>query len=138
MGIPELIKALRRNMVETGNLVCLGCGHEHSCSTRGCAIMREAADSLERLNDFEHSQLALVRAENTTLKAELNRRAAPENKPLTLEQLRGMDGEPVYMVYAGNTYDGWRLSGDAQDYVYDVQNRGATAYARKPEAGEKG
>lgn len=66
------------------------------------------------------------------------RRAALENKPLTLEQLRGMDGEPVYMVYAGNTYDGWRLSGDAQDYVYDVQNRGATAYARKPEAGEKG
>ena len=29
-------------------------------------------------------------------KAERNRRPAPENKPLTLEQLRQMDGEPVW------------------------------------------
>lgn len=29
---------------------------------------------------------------------EFNRRPAPENKPLTLEQLRQMDGEPVAVV----------------------------------------
>lgn len=42
----ELIKAMRRLKVETGSLVCLGCGHEHNCSTRGCAIIREAIDRL--------------------------------------------------------------------------------------------
>lgn len=42
----ELIQHLRRNMVETGSLVCLGCGRENSCSTRGCRILREAADQL--------------------------------------------------------------------------------------------
>lgn len=31
----------------------------------------------------------------------LNRRPAPENKPLTLEQLRQMDGEPVKVVEDG-------------------------------------
>lgn len=45
----ELINALRHLLVETGSLACLGCGHEHSCSTRGCAIIRKAADRLEKL-----------------------------------------------------------------------------------------
>lgn len=34
----ELLKALKRLKVETGSLVCLGCGHEHNCSVHGCAI----------------------------------------------------------------------------------------------------
>lgn len=38
----ELITALERLKVETGSLACLGCGYEHSCSTHGCAIIREA------------------------------------------------------------------------------------------------
>lgn len=38
----ELIKALNRGIVETGSLMCLGCGYEHSCGVHGCAIMREA------------------------------------------------------------------------------------------------
>lgn len=49
MEIPELVKALRRNMVETGSLVCFACGHEHNCSTHGCAILRAAADALESI-----------------------------------------------------------------------------------------
>jgi len=28
-----------------------------------------------------------------------NRRAAPENKPLTLDELQGMDGEPVWIAW---------------------------------------
>lgn len=40
----ELIEALRRLKVETGSLACLGCGHEHNCSTQGCAILREAVE----------------------------------------------------------------------------------------------
>lgn len=47
---PErLIAALRQMKVETGSLVCLGCGHEHDCSVHGCAILREAAEELEAL-----------------------------------------------------------------------------------------
>ena len=44
----ELVAALRGMQAETGSLVCLGCGHEHNCSTRGCAIIRAAADMLEK------------------------------------------------------------------------------------------
>ncbi|MEG2678575.1 MAG: hypothetical protein RR949_01480 [Oscillospiraceae bacterium] len=45
----DLIKALRSNCVETGSMVCLGCGYEHNCGIIGCAILRAAADRLEEL-----------------------------------------------------------------------------------------
>jgi len=43
----ELIKALGRLKIETGSIVCLGCGHEHNCGTQGCAIIRAAVEELE-------------------------------------------------------------------------------------------
>lgn len=49
MTRPELIRALRRMKAETGSLVCLGCGHEHNCDIQGCAIIRAAAEELERI-----------------------------------------------------------------------------------------
>ena len=42
----QLIDALRRMQVETGSLVCLGCGQEHNCGVHGCAIIREAVEAL--------------------------------------------------------------------------------------------
>lgn len=66
----ELIQALRCNMVETGSLVCLGCGREHSCSTRGCAILREAADAIE-------AQAAQLSERDAEI-ARLNARAAED------------------------------------------------------------
>lgn len=36
-----LLDALRNLKVQTGSLVCLGCGHERNCSTKGCAILRK-------------------------------------------------------------------------------------------------
>ena len=39
----DLIQALKRIMVQTGGLICLGCGHEHNCGVHGCAVIREAA-----------------------------------------------------------------------------------------------
>ena len=42
----ELIQALDRLKVQTGSLACLGCGYEHNCSTKGCQILREAAEQL--------------------------------------------------------------------------------------------
>ena len=50
MKLTELVDALNRMKVQTGSIVCLGCGHENSCSTRGCAILRKAAAELELLN----------------------------------------------------------------------------------------
>ena len=46
MKTPELIKALQQLKVQTGSLVCLGCGHEHNCGVHGCALLREAAAQL--------------------------------------------------------------------------------------------
>ena len=45
----ELITALKRMMVETGSLICMGCGYEHNCGIHGCAIIREAAVRLEKM-----------------------------------------------------------------------------------------
>lgn len=44
----ELLAALRRLKVETGSLVCVGCGYEHNCSIHGCRILRETVAWLER------------------------------------------------------------------------------------------
>ncbi|MBE6723282.1 MAG: DUF551 domain-containing protein, partial [Ruminococcaceae bacterium] len=70
LTVEELVGALRRNMVETGSLVCLGCGHEHNCSTHGCAIMRAAVNTLESLiaeRDGYREQLSAALAENMRL-----------------------------------------------------------------------
>ena len=45
----EIVKWLRSKKVETGSLLCLGCGHEHNCGIHGCAVMRAAADAIENL-----------------------------------------------------------------------------------------
>lgn len=47
MSDSDLIYGLRRIKVETGSLVCLGCGHEHNCSTHGCALINAAIARLE-------------------------------------------------------------------------------------------
>lgn len=60
MKTKDMIASLKRMKVQTGSLVCLGCGHEHNCGIRGCAIMREAAERLEELcmeRDLMHKQL---------------------------------------------------------------------------------
>lgn len=42
----EIVKWLRSKKVETGSLLCLGCGYEHNCGIHGCAAMRAAADAM--------------------------------------------------------------------------------------------
>lgn len=51
MRTEDILAALRRLKVETGSLVCLGCGREHDCGIHGCRIAREAADLIEKLTD---------------------------------------------------------------------------------------
>ena len=53
MSRDELLQALRRLAPETGSLACLGCGHEHRCSTHGCAIIQAAAALIEALSSGE-------------------------------------------------------------------------------------
>ena len=38
----DLLAALRRLKVETGSLVCVGCGYEHNCGIHGCMAGEEA------------------------------------------------------------------------------------------------
>lgn len=64
MNQTELITALERLKVETGSLACLGCGHEHSCSTHGCAIIREAAEVLRELPAVDAEPVAHARWNN--------------------------------------------------------------------------
>ena len=44
--------------------------------------------------------------------------SAPPNEPLTLEELREMDGEPVWIVEHPD-WGHWELSADAEDYIAD-------------------
>lgn len=57
MTTNDLLQALARLRVETGSLACLGCGHEHNCSTHGCQILRKAA---ARLKYLETEKAALL------------------------------------------------------------------------------
>lgn len=69
MNRDDLLKSLERLKVETGSLACLGCGREHDCSTKGCAILRAAVQEIKtlasankRLGDQLHAaQLDLAR-----------------------------------------------------------------------------
>ena len=58
----ELTAQLHRMSVETGSLTCLGCGYEHNCGIHGCALLRQAmetieiqAAAIEELRDHERS-----------------------------------------------------------------------------------
>jgi len=108
-------------------LRCLGCGYEHRCSVRGCAINRAAAEMIEKLA-----------AENEALR----------NPPLTLEELREMDGEPVFCVSAARPEDtAWgivcirgmnpyvkTMKGGCSTFFYLTSYSSAwLAYRRKPE-----
>ena len=44
----ELVRALKKMSIETGGIICLGCGHEHGCTVHGCAVLKEAAKRIRR------------------------------------------------------------------------------------------
>lgn len=93
----DLLQALVRLRVETGSLACLGCGHEHNCSTHGCAILRAAAYLIERLT-----------AENVALREKAPQWISVEDRPpKTGTRVLATDG-----VFVGEAYrtsaDTWR------------------------------
>lgn len=46
MKIEQILAALRKMKVQTGSLICLGCGQEHNCGIHGCAIILAAIQEL--------------------------------------------------------------------------------------------
>ena len=97
MTTNDLLEALARLRVETGSLACFGCGREHNCSTHGCAILRAAADLIERLT-----------AENAALREKGPRWiSVEERRPEPGKRVLATDG-----VFVGEAYrtsaDTWR------------------------------
>lgn len=86
MTTNDLLQALVRLRVETGSLACLGCGREHNCSTKGCRILREAADLIRQLTaenaglckEIEWKDMVISLAQKEQAKAEAERDALIE------------------------------------------------------------
>ena len=142
MDFSATLAALRRLRVETGSLVCFGCGHEHNCSTHGCAILRIAVEHMEAALSNYDSLSALVHRLETELKSEIlsaaELRARLANEPLTLEELREMD-EPVWVackpIEGGNGY--WCLCQHGHiitpaGSIYDVKEIPHWVFYRRP------
>ena len=142
MDLSATLAALRRLRVETGSLVCFGCGHEHNCSTHGCAILRNAVEHMEAALSNYDSLSALVHRLETELKSEIlsaaELRARLANEPLTLEELREMD-EPVWVackpIEGGNGY--WCLCQHGHiitpaGSIYDVKEIPHWVFYRRP------
>lgn len=109
MTTNDLLQALARLRVETGSLACLGCGHEHNCSTHGCAILRAAADLIERLT-----------AENAALREKRRWISVTEKTPeYDMPQLAlNADGDALIANYAyGEWFDTWGQDVDVTHWM---------------------
>ena len=104
MDFSATLAALRRLRVETGSLVCFGCGHEHNCSTHGCAILRNAVEHMEAALSNYDSLSALVHHLETELKSEIlsaaELRARMANEWVSVEERLPTDERPV-LVFIG-------------------------------------
>ena len=123
----ELLRALRSTAADQHR--CFGCGYEYKCSIRGCAINRAAAELIVQLA-----------AENEALRY-------PTNPPLTLEELREMDGEPVWVERVRDDFkvdSAWAFVNcchricrgvNGSPAYFDSYGRAWLAYRRRPEEG---
>ncbi|MFR3181740.1 DUF551 domain-containing protein [Dysosmobacter welbionis] len=105
MDFSATLAALRRLRVETGSLVCFGCGHEHNCSTHGCAILRNAVEHMEAALSNYDSLSALVHHLETELKSEIlsaaELRARLANEWVSVEERLPPEHEPVLCIVNG-------------------------------------
>ena len=128
-------------------------------------ILQEKRDLARMLEAAEKSAdwAAKDRVDSSSLRASQHGRYAdaldmaisalsPPNEPLTIEQLREMDGEPVYMTFpsdTGNQCGHWALVGTQRwgavsliygcgwsSYESAVETLGAKFYRRPPEGEE--
>lgn len=80
MTTDEVLRALDALAVQTGSLVCLGCGHEHNCGVHGCAIIREARMAIRQLS-----------ADNRTLRYSI------KSKKVKRSQVQEFNGAVAYL-----------------------------------------
>lgn len=134
MEIKELIDRLKNNG-------CYGCPYRPACvddDTAECAIRIEAAATIEQLAD----ELENVTAERDAALREQEEQENP--KPLTLDELRERDGEPVYIVCPGYEHEfpgrweileragSWGWNGIHAEYFESSYEREWLAYRSKP------
>ena len=81
MNYEEIVKWLRSKKVETGSLLCLGCGHEHNCGIHGCAVMRAAADAMENLQT-ENAALHQIAEKQAVMNVTLTKKVLEMEKNL--------------------------------------------------------
>lgn len=87
MDYEKTLEKLKHMKVETGSFVCMGCGHEHNCSIRGCAILRDTVECIE--------ELKRVLQESETARAELGRRLAAVQQELAAYKDTGLEPEEI-------------------------------------------
>ena len=118
MDYQKTVQALKRLRVETGSLACFGCGHEHNCSTQGCAILRNAAAHMEAaLANYDHLS-ALTKQQAEDIQALEHATLTPPNEPMTQADLDSMDYDKVWIDYGD---DGeWALVVNGRIYCLAV------------------
>ena len=77
----EIVKWLRSKKVETGSLLCLGCGHENNCGIHGCAVMRAAADAMENLQT-ENAALHQIAEKQAVMNVTLTKKVLEMEKEM--------------------------------------------------------
>ena len=81
MNYEEIVKWLRSKKVETGSLLCLGCGYEHNCGIHGCAVMRAAADAMENLQT-ENAALHQIAEKQAVMNVTLTKKVLEMEKEM--------------------------------------------------------
>ena len=112
----------------------------------------DGADIAVLNRDFFKFNQAIIMAISALRQQEHFREVTKKVEPLTLDELREMDGEPVWIVEEPD-WGHWELSADADDYVadrepsfygmkhndpagrYGLHKLGWLAYRQKPEEG---
>ena len=101
----KTMQALRQLKVETGSLACLGCGYENDCSTKGCAIIRNAVEHMEAsLSNYDRLS-ALADKLDEEIKVLAEGIATPDVAPVRHGRWVGIeydgyaDGSPVYNLW---------------------------------------
>lgn len=90
MDYEKTMEELKHMKVETGSFVCLGCGHEHNCSIRGCAILRDTVECIE--------EMKRVLRESEAARAELGRRLAAVQQELAAYKDTGLEPEEIERI----------------------------------------
>lgn len=99
MNTQQLIKSLGGMKIQTGSLVCLGCGYEHDCGVHGCAILREAVAQMHGL----YTALGCETRQRKAAVAQLRRMADCDT--CKYNHYCGEDGDPCTACTRGQKWE---------------------------------